>query len=84
MRKRALLYCIELDMKERYEADRDQFMKSMIAAHPTKAKDIMELFKQEERNEEEAQIEAFIPETHEELEQVMADLSAFGIHLTDF
>lgn len=81
VRRRALLYCIQLDMKEESENERDRFMQAMIAAHPSKASEITEMFKEKEEQEELAQIDHFIPESHEEVDQVLADLQAFGISL---
>ena len=68
-------------MKEEAEAERDHFMQAMIAANPGKAKEITEMFREKEEQEELAELEQFIPESHEEVENVLADLSRFGISL---
>lgn len=70
-----------MDMKEEAETERDRFMQAMIAANPAKAKEITELFREKEEQEELAQLDQFIPESHEEVESVLADLQRFGISL---
>jgi N-methylhydantoinase B/oxoprolinase/acetone carboxylase alpha subunit len=70
-----------MDMKEDAEAERDHFMQAMIAANPGKAKEITEMFREQEEKEELAAMEQFIPESHEEVDRVLADLQHFGISL---
>lgn len=75
-----LTHALHVDERQRHEDEHERFMQAMIAAHPSKADEIVKFFDDDEP-EIDLAAEPVRPQQPEEVEGILADLAQFGISL---
>ena len=72
---------MSMEREEQTKRDDELFRQMMLAVHPDRARQIMSLFDNAEREQQEAAVQQFIPEGREEVEDILKDIRRFGISL---
>lgn len=72
---------MNLESEARSKREDDLFRQMMLAAHPSKAKQIVNMFENMDREQQEAAVEQVMPQGHEEVENILSDITRYGISL---
>jgi hypothetical protein len=71
------------ERNDEFILERERFKQAMIAANPSSAQRVFNLFDAMESREKEEALDTFIPQGQQEIGSALEDLKRFGISLRD-